>query len=50
LAAGNILPNTVHDSWVSRDLITRFSETQVGLFFVLLILILGLLERSFANR
>ena len=50
LAAENIVPDTVHESWVSRDLITRFSETQVGLFFVLLILILGLLERRFANR
>jgi hypothetical protein len=50
LAAEGIVPDAVHDSWVSRDLITRFSETQVCLFFVLLILILGLLERRLANR
>jgi hypothetical protein len=44
-AAKHRLPDTVHESWVSRNLITRFGEAQVGLFFGLIILGLVLCHR-----
>jgi hypothetical protein len=44
LTRDHLLPDLPRESWVSRDLVTRVSETQVGLFFVLLLASLGLLH------
>lgn len=45
LAEKNLLKNKVFNSWVSRHLITSFTEAQIGSFFALLVLGLVLLNR-----
>lgn len=44
LARDNLVRDKIYESWVSRSLVTRVSEAQVGYFFAMLILWLSLLH------